>query len=313
MTTKAVAQPGKGKKKYKFAMYHRYAYLFIAPFFIAFIIFNLYPTLYTILLSFTDLKGWATEFNFVGLENYKNLLQNQFFIKSVGNTFILWTVNFIPQIIIAFFLAYTFTSRRLNMRGTEFFKTIFYLPNIITAASIAVLYAALFSYPQGPINLLLQDLGIIEKPFDFFRSVPATRLIVSYIQFWMWYGQTTIIIVAGILSIDESLIEASRVDGANDWQIFRHITLPLMKPITLYILITSMIGGLQMFDIPLLLTNGQPDNSVETMMTFIYKQAFTGSRSMNIAATASVFLLIISIILSILVFRVLRDRTEKGS
>ena len=292
--------------------YKRFGYLFLAPFFIAFLTFNFYPTIYTIFLSFTDLSGWATEPKFVGLENYVKIFENEFFLKALSNTFLLWTINFIPQIIIAFFLAYTFTSKRLHMKGTGFFKAAFYLPNIITAASVALIFYALFSYPHGPINTLLQNIGLLSDPFDFFRSETATRLIVAFIQFWMWYGQTTIVLVAAILSIDESLFEAARIDGANDRQTFFKITIPLMKPMLIYILITSMIGGLQMFDIPLLLTNGQPNNSVETIMTFIYKQAFQGSRAMNVASTASVILLIISIVLSFIVFRIFRENSKKG-
>ncbi|MGO3418587.1 MAG: carbohydrate ABC transporter permease, partial [Pseudolactococcus laudensis] len=136
--------------------------------------------------------------------------------------------------------------------------------------------------------------------------------IVSFIQFWMWYGQTTIVLVAGIMSIDESLFEAAIVDGANDNQVFRLITLPLLKPIVLYTLVTSLIGGLQMFDIPFLLTNGNPNNSTLTMTMYIYKQAFTGARNFNVAATASVLLLLISIVLSTVLFRLFRGSSKKG-
>ena len=244
----------------------------------------------------------------MGIQNYVNLFNNALFIKSLNNTFILWIMNFIPQIILSLVLAFWFSNRRLNLKGTGFFKTIFYLPNIITAASVALIFYSLFSYPAGPINVLLMDLGVLEEPFDFFRSVMGTRAIVSFIQFWMWYGQTTIVLLAGILSIDESLFEAARIDGASDMAVFKKVTLPLLKPITLYVLITSLIGGLQIFDIPLLLTNGAPNNSVETLMTFIYKQAFQGSRNLNIASAGSVVLLVISIVFSLLIFRFFREK-----
>ncbi|MHC5373270.1 carbohydrate ABC transporter permease [Enterococcus sp. LJL120] len=300
----------KVKRKGKFERYNRYGYLFLAPFFIAFLIFQLYPILYTIFLSFTDLQGWATEANVVGIKNYLNIFDNALFIKSIKNTFILWGVNFVPQIGLALLLAAWFTNLKLKLKGTGFFKIVFYLPNIITAASVAVLFYALFSYPSGPMNLILTNLGVLEEPFEFFRSVSGTRLIVSFIQFWMWYGQTTIVLVSGILSIDNSLFESAMVDGATDNQIFRMITLPLLKPILLYTLVTSLIGGLQMFDIPFLLTNGNPDNSVTTITMFIYKQAFTGSRNFNVAATASVVLLLLSIVLSTLLFRFFRENSK---
>jgi multiple sugar transport system permease protein len=128
----------------------------------------------------------------------------------------------------------------------------------------------------------------------------------------MWYGQTTIVLVSGILSIDDTLFESAMVDGANDGQIFRKITLPLLKPILLYTLVTSLIGGLQMFDIPFLLTNGNPNNSVLTITMFIYNQAFTGSRNFNVAATASVLLLVLSIVLSTLLFQFFKENSKVG-
>jgi len=269
---------------------------------------------YTIYLSFTDLAGWATEANFVGLQNYTRLLDNQLYRNSVMNTLILWIINFIPQIILAFLLAYWFTNRRLNLKGKGFFKSMFYLPNIITAASVALIFRSLFSYPRGPLNLIMLDWGLISTPVDFYRSVFSTRVIVSFIQFWMWYGQTSIVLQAGILGIDENLFDAARVDGATDWQSFTKITMPLMKPITLYVLVTSLIGGLQIFDIPYLLTGGGPAQSVETMMIFIYKQAFQGGRNLNVASTASVFLLIMTAVISLLIFNSFRERsTKKGA
>lgn len=290
---------------------NKYGYLFIAPFFIIFIVFNLYPTLNTIYLSFFNIAGFQTDGIFVGLNNYKNLLNNSLFIKSMTNTLLLWTINFIPQIIISLILAYWFTNARLNLKGQSFFKSAFYLPNIITAASVAVIFYALFSYPKGPINLLLINFGVLESPYDFFRNEAFTRGIVSFIQFWMWYGQTAIVLIAGILSIDRSLFEAAEVDGATPWESFRKITLPLLKPISLYVLITSLVGGLQMFDIPLLLTNGGPNGSVETVMTYIYKQAFQGGRNISIAAAASIYLLILTVVMSGIIFLLMKERNPK--
>ncbi|WP_261805889.1 carbohydrate ABC transporter permease [Lapidilactobacillus luobeiensis] len=295
-----------------FERYNRYGYYFLLPFFIIFLIFSLYPILYTIYLSFTDLAGWNTQSNFVGLKNYKSILQNQLFLKSIKNTVILWILNFIPQMGVALLLAAWFTNMKLKLRGTQFFKVVFYLPNVITAASVAVLFSALFSYPMGPINMLLIKLGVIDSAYNFFQNNWATVFIVAFIQFWMWYGQTMIVLQSGILSISESLFESARVDGATDGQIFRHITIPLLKPILLYTLVTSLIGGLQVFDIPFLLTKGGPNNSVLTITMYIYQQAFSGNRNFYLAATASVILLLISIVLSVLMFSVFKDRTKVG-
>lgn len=312
-TTTVTTASGKQRKLAKRKNHDKWGYVFMAPFFLFFLAFNFYPMFYTIYLSFTDLAGWATEANFVGFQNFQNIYNNMLFRRAVSNTFILWVVNFVPQIILAFLLAYWFTSRRLNLKGIGFFKSMFYLPNIITAASVAVIFSSLFSFPRGPLNLIMLQWNLIDTPIDFFRSVWMTRGIVSFIQFWMWYGQTTIVLQAGILGIDENLFDAARVDGATDWQSFTKITMPLMKPITLYVLITSLIGGLQMFDIPYLLTGGGPQQSVETMITFIYKQAFQGGRNLNVASTASVVLLLMTTVFSLLVFNSFRTRANKSS
>lgn len=290
---------------------NKYGYYFLLPFFIVFALFNLYPTLYTLYLSLVDVSGFNFEGNFIGLDNFRFLLQSNLFLQASFNTLLLWIINFIPQIALAMLLAYWFTNYQLKLKGQGFFKSVFYFPNIITAASVAVIFFTLFDYPRGPINLLLVEFGVLDQPFDFFRSVFATRSIVSFIQFWMWYGQTAIVLTAGILSIDRSLYEAAEIDGATAFQTFRKITMPLLKPITVYVLITSLVGGLQMFDIPLLMTNGQPENSVETLMTYIFKQSVEGGRNLSIAAAASVFLLIITIILSLIIFYFVRDKSER--
>ncbi|EAC5443400.1 sugar ABC transporter permease, partial [Listeria monocytogenes] len=142
------------QNKRRFEQYHRYGLLFIAPFFLAFLVFQLYPILYTIYLSFTDLKGWNPAANLVGLDNYFAIFRNPLFLKSISNTFILWGVNFVPQIGLALLLAAWFTNIKLRLRGKGFFKVVFYLPNIITAASVAILFFVLFSFPLGPINLV---------------------------------------------------------------------------------------------------------------------------------------------------------------
>lgn len=268
---------------------------------------------YTINLSFTDLAGLADKYSYVGLSNYKLLWNNVMFRKSIGNTFIIWIVNFVPQILAALFFGAAFTAVSGKLKGIGFFKVVFYMPNIITAASVAVMFSSLFIYPYGPIDQILRKAGILPYSFQFMRSETWSRLIISFIQFWMWFGPTTILFITGILSINTSLYEAARVDGATPTQMFFRITLPLLKPIMIYILVTSVVGGLQMFDIPFLYAGGGPNYSTQTLAVFIYNQAFTGQNNYNIAAAGSVYLLIMAIILSLFIYRVLnrKDRDEE--
>ncbi|AYG00138.1 MAG: sugar ABC transporter permease [Streptococcaceae bacterium] len=303
----------KSTKKLKFEKYNRYGYYFLIPFFIGFLLFQLYPIIYTFRIAFTSMNGWQTlsTATNVGFDNFVTLLtKTPLFIQSLQNTLLLWLLNFIPQILMALILAAWWTNRKLALKGSSFFKTVFYLPNMIMAASVAALFMILFSYPQGPANQFLMNLHLISHPFNFLQSVWGTRGITIFLQFWMWYGQTSIVFVAAISSIDESLFEAARIDGASDGQIYRRITMPLMRPIIMYTFVTSFVGGLQVFDIPYLLTQGSggPLNSVYTLAIFIYNQAFQ-YRNYGIASAASIILLVIAAIVSIIMFRFFRERT----
>lgn len=151
-----------------------------------------------------------------------------------------------------------------------------------------------------------------EYGIEFFRSPTATRLIISFIQFWMWYGHTMVLLIAGIMGIDVELFESAQIDGATGGQIFRKITLPLIKPIMLYTLITSLIGGLQMFDIPKLLLNGGPDYKTETIAMYIFDQAME-SRNYGKSAAVSILLFILTSILSLFIFSLFKEKDEVGS
>lgn len=290
--------------------YAKYGYFFSIPFVLAFLVFTLYPICYTILIGFTDLKGFATELNFYPdiFRNFKLILNNQIFKESLSNTALIWIINFIPQIVLALLLTAWFTNRRLHIKGQGAFKVMLYMPNIITAATIAILFNAFFGYPMGPINDVLVKLGINEKPVYFLQDKMTTRGIVAFIQFWMWYGNTMIILIAGVLGINPSLFEAAEIDGATGTQTFFRITLPSLRTILLYVLVTSMIGGLNMFDIPKLLNLGGPDNATLTASVFVYNQAFTGSRFYNRAAAASMIMFVIIAILSGILFYIMRDK-----
>ena len=283
----------KAKKK-STINYDRYGYIFIAPFFIVFLIFQLYPIFFTFRTSMTDAVGWNKILNnsIIGFQNYKTLFTanevSRLFWQSFGNTIIMWLFNFVPQIAMALILASWFTDQHLHLHCQGAFKVLIYMPNIITAATIAMLFFSLFSYPIGPVNTLMQNLGIVNMPFEYFRSVAASRGLISFIQWWMWYGNTMIIMIAGISGINPSLFEAAMVDGCTSRQTFWKITLPLIRPILLYNLVTFLVGGFTMFDIPHLMTQGNPNNTTNTVARFIYTQGFTGSYNFNMASASSV-------------------------
>ena len=295
--------------------YNRYGYFFVLPFVVVFVIFQLYPILFTFRTSFSDAIGWEkiNASALIGTGNYKlffdpgSVLFKEFW-TTFQNTLLIWIVNFVPQIVMALLLANWFTDSRMRLRFQGGFKVIIFMPNIITAATIAILFFSLFGYPVAPVNTLMQQIGVFSKPFEFFRNVEASRGIISFIQWWMRYGNTMIILTAGILGIDPTLFEAGLVDGCRSRDIFWKITMPLIKPILLYTLVTSMIGGLQMFDIPHLLTQGNPNGTTNTVARFIYNQAFTGSRNFNYASAASVILFGMIVVASTIMFLMMNDR-----
>ena len=305
--------------KRKRVSYAKYGYLFSLPFVVTFLVCTLYPIIYTAIIGFTNLKGSTMAFadaKFLpslgqGLwDNFVDTLKAPTFHTALLNTVKMWIINFIPQITLALILAAWFTNNQKKIKAQGFFKVVFYLPNIITAATIGILFANLFAYPKGPINDILLQLGFIDNPYDFSRSATASQLNVSFMQFWTWYGNTMIVLIAGILGINPEMYEAAEIDGANGNQQFFYITIPNLKTMLLYTLVTSLIGGMQMFDIPRVFQNGLPQNATLTATLYIYTQAFSGTYQYNKAAAASLVVFVIISIFSALLFVVLKDKDE---
>ena len=305
------------KNKKKTYDYARFGYFFSIPFMITWLVFQFYPIVYTFLIAFTDLKGAGnTELHFLWTKpfaNFVSILKNGTFRLSFTNTVMIWTLNFIPQILLALLITAWFTDRRTIIKGQGVYKVLFYLPNIITQATIALLFATLFQYPRGVVNDLFLMLGInpdVQHTTEFLRYKGVARGIIVFIQTWMWYGYTSIILISGVLGISPELFEAAEVDGANGVQTFFKITIPSIKSILLFTLVTSLIGGLNMFDIPKVFLNGQPDNSTSTTSLFIYDLAFGSTAQYAKASAASIIMFIVIVVLSAILFYMLRDKDE---
>ena len=264
------------KQKHKKINYAKWGYLFIIPFFASFFIFSFIPLVDTIRYSFFEYyRSGIKEVgpNFVGAANYIKLLGSDM-LKYAGNTLLLWLIGFIPQIVVALVLAQWFVDTRLKIRGSQFFKVVIYLPNLIMASAFAMLFFTLFS-SNGPINAILMSMGWLREPIDFLGTVMGTRSLVGLMNFLMWFGNSTIMLMAAIMGISPDVFEACELDGCNSIQKFFYITLPLIRPILAYTLINSIIGGLQMFDVPQILTNGQgtPDRTSMTLIMFLDRKS----------------------------------------
>lgn len=281
-------------------------YLFILPYFLAMLVFQIYPIIYTFFLSFFKPVNLIKS-EFVGIDNYIRLFTNPLFYTAIGNTWFIWLMNYIPQIVMALLLAVILT--RPSIKGRETLRTVYFLPNLVTAASIGVLFAIMLDYRYGAINHTLIKLGIFSEPYEWIRDKMAMRFMVSLIQWWQWFGYTMIICMAGLSAISEDLYEAAHIDGASNVQSFFKVTLPLLKPTILYVMVTSLIGGLQIFDIPRVISNGRggPDNALTTMVLYLYNQAFKNF-NLGYASALAYALFIMIIIFSAISFKVIKPR-----
>ncbi len=304
--------------KKKSISYAKWGYIFIIPFFLVYFICSIIPLLSTFYYSFFEYYENGLDVigpTFAGFDNYIALFTptksgNIKLLDCTYNTMIMWIMGAVPQIIVAMVLALIFTSTRLKIKGQRFFKTVIYMPNLIMASAFAMLMFTLFSN-VGPVNQIIQ--GITGETFNFFRNTWSARTLVAFVNFLMWFGNTTILFMAGIMGIDQSLFEAASIDGATSTQVFFKVTLPLLMPIIVYTLITALIGGLQMFDVPQLLCGGSGDPNGTTCTLVMYLNSFlSGYRNYGMAGALSVILFIITGILSFIVYRSLVTDESKG-
>ena len=301
------------KKSGTVLRYNRWGYIFLIPFVVVFIIFQLIPLISTIYNSFFEhyFKNGLTEVGptFIGIQNYATLFSSGDLPKYLGNTMIMWIIGFIPQILLSLLLGAWFSDPSLRLKHQQFFKTVIYLPNLIMASAFAMLFFTLFS-DGGPINSLLMQMGILSEPYKFLSHAGSARSLVGCMNFLMWFGNTTILLLAGMLGIDTSLYEAAEVDGATSTQVFFRITLPLLRPILVYVMVTSLIGGLQMYDVPQILTNGQGNPARTTMTLIMYLNKHLYSKNYGLGGALSVILFIVTGILSVIVFK-MNQASEK--
>ncbi|SEA07820.1 multiple sugar transport system permease protein [Pseudobutyrivibrio sp. ACV-2] len=301
-------------KKSKVVSYNKWGYIFLIPFVVIYLVFQMIPLVSTIYNSlFEYYRSGLTQIgpNFVGFENYATIITNGDLPTYFKNTMIMWVLGFVPQIVLSLLLGAWFTDPSLKLKCQTFFKTVIYLPNLIMASAFSMLFFTLFA-DSGPINSMLMQIGVFHEAYKFMSNVWSVRTLVATMNCLMWFGNTTILLMAGMMGIDPSLFEAAQVDGATATQIFYKITLPLLKPILIFVMITSLIGGLQMFDVPQILTNGSGDPMRSSMTLIMYLNKHLFSKNYGLAGALSVFMFIITGILSLIVFKFTGKEDKDG-
>ncbi len=296
---------GKPKKR----NLNRMAYLFVLPFVIVFLTFSVYPVFRTLYLSFTSYKGFG-DAKWAGLANYIRVFKDKFFWKSLGNTVKIWGVNIILQLGLAFLLTVIFSDIKYKIRGLGIFRAVYYLPNLIAATSVAFLFKTLLDWKYGSFNQLLLTLGVAKEQINWLGSTSTAPYVISVIGAWMWFGNSFIMLMAGVQGIPTDYFEAAAIDGAGRWKVFAKITIPLLRPIMLYVFVTSLIGGLQLFDLPFLMngvapnTAGEPSGCLQTAVMYLYKFGFE-THQVGYASAIAYTLFFIILIVSIIQFKTL--------
>lgn len=215
----------------------------------------------------------------------------------------------IPQLTVSLVLAVILTNKFL--KGKDFFRAVYFFPNIVTAASLGLLVSLMFDWQTGSVNQLLMSIGFLDQAIDWKNNPLFMQMLVSAILFFQYFGYSMLIYIAGLQGISPEYAEAAKVDGASKTQIFFKITVPLLKPIIIFQVITSLIGGVQIFDQPYMLTegSGSPNHATLTSVMYLYRTAFEQGR-FGYGATIAFCLFVVIVSLSVISYLVSRNRSK---
>ncbi|WP_373557957.1 carbohydrate ABC transporter permease [Paenibacillus sp. XY044] len=253
---------------------HRKEYLAISPFYILFAVFGLFPILFSMYLSFQKWDGIGV-MTFNGLNNYQFMVTDPEFWKAVGNTLLIWIYSTIPMLFFALIIAFLLNASFVRFR--TFFRIGYFLPNVTSLVAVAIVFSTVFSNNYGLLNYFLSLFGI--SPVEWLNKTWGIQLAVSIMVIWRWVGYNAIIYLAGLQSIPTVLYEAAKIDGATGIQSFFRITIPNLRPIILFTVITSTIGGMQIFTESQVLVgnDGGVSGGGLTIVLYLYREAFVNN------------------------------------
>ncbi|MFJ7936119.1 carbohydrate ABC transporter permease [Sporosarcina sp. NPDC096371] len=280
------------------------AYLFISPFFLTFLVFGVFPVVFSIYLALSSWDGIG-EMEFVGLRNFEYLIADPLFWKSILNTLVIWLLSTIPMIVLALVVAFLLNSAFVKFSGV--YKTLYFLPNVTAIVAVAIIFGVIFAPSYGLINYFLTLFGF--DAIDWHNDSVGVKLAISAMIIWRWTGYNAIIFLAGLQKISGDLYEAAKIDGANSFQIFTKITIPLLKPVLLFVVITSTIGGMQTFVEPQLLVgnSGGAGGGGLTIVLYLYQQAFV-KNLYGYGSAIAIGLFIIIILFSLINWKIVQRK-----
>jgi ABC-type sugar transport system permease subunit len=292
-----------------------WAYLYLAPMLVLLLAFVVYPIVASLGYTLYQWNGIGDPANFVGLANFRRIIQDSIFWRSVGHTFVYAGVVVPVQLVLALALALVLNNKKL--RFASFYRTLFFLPVVTSAAVIAVVIQLLVSNFGDSVNTVLLRLHLIHQHIDWLGDPHFAMAIVIMVGIWHTFGYNLVYFLAGLQTIPEELYEAARLDGAGRIATFRFITVPMLRAVGVVILVLAVIGTFQIFDLVQVLTGGGPYFATEVVNTYIYQLAFGGTNAnavqpdVGLASAASFFYGLLLIVFSVVQVVVLRSLVKR--
>jgi cellobiose transport system permease protein len=283
-------------------------YLYVGSFFLIFCAFGLFPLAYTGWMSLTDRNLLDPTTHFIGLDNYAEILHDEYFWNAVKNTLAIWVISTVPQLVLALGLAHLLNTR---LRARTFFRMGVMLPQVTSLVAVALVFTQLFSRDYGLFNWMLGSIGI--APIDWEAGQISSWVAISVMVTWRWTGFNALLYLAAMQAIPDDLYESAAIDGAGRWKQFWHITVPMIRPTIIFTVIVSTIGGLQLFTEPYLFQPikqgalGGSGRQYQTISMYLYEKSFGSSQfDFGYAAAIAWCLFLIIVVISLVNFLLIR-------
>lgn len=267
----------------------RWCYLFMLPSLVLTLGFTLYPTVMSWYFSLLDWSGFGSDREWAGLANYREVIRDNLFWDSYWRSFLFTIVGAPIKIGLALVVALILNDRSLKYAAA--YRTLFFLPVVTSSAIIGIVMTFIFNPLDGPVNMVLLQLGLIDIPVDFLGDPDTALWTVVAVYIWKWFGVTMIYWLAALQVVPQELYEAARIDGAGRWHMHRTITLPMIVPFALVIVLITVVSALNIFGLVQTMTGGGPFFATEVMELYIYRNAFGSGEipRLGYASAAAVF------------------------
>jgi len=250
----------------------RWCYFFMVPSLLLTVAFTLYPTVMSWYFSLLDWSGFSSDRDWAGLANYREVIQDDLFWNAYLRSFLFTIVGAPIKIGLALIVALILNDA--SLRFSSFYRTLFFLPVVTSSAIIGIMMTFIFSPLDGPVNMVLLQIGLLDRPVDFIGDPDTALWTVVAVYIWKWFGVTMIYWLAALQVVPQDLYEAARLDGAGRWHMHRTITLPLIVPFALVIVLITVVSALNIFGLVQTMTGGGPYFATEVMELYIYRNAF---------------------------------------